>query len=117
MEISDASKLLGALGHKSRLAIYRLLVEAGKHGINAGAIGKKLGMAPATLSFHLSRLNRMGLINARQQSRFIYYSVDFGVMDNLVSFLTRNCCQGQPCLPKSAAITKPTAARKKSSGK
>lgn len=103
METLDASELLAALGHESRLSIFRLLVEAGADGVKASAIGEQLGMLPATLSFHLAHLSRVGLINGRQESRFIYYSSDYGVIDDLISFLTQNCCQGAACLPKSSA--------------
>ena len=103
MKILDASEFLAALGHESRLSIYRLLVEAGAEGINASAIGEQLGLAPATLSFHLAHLSRVGLIKGKQESRFIYYSADYGVMDDLLAFLTNNCCQGKACLPKTSA--------------
>lgn len=62
METLNAAEILNALGHESRLAIFRLLVEAGPEGINASAIGDKLGIPNATLSFHLSHLSRVGLI-------------------------------------------------------
>ena len=104
MKTLGASEILSALGHESRLAIFRLLVEAGADGLNASAIGEQLGMIPATLSFHLAHLNRVGLIKGKQKSRFIYYSADYGVMDDLIAFLTQNCCQGSACLPKSAAV-------------
>ena len=104
MKTLTASEFLAALGHESRLSIFRLLVEAGAEGVNASAIGDQLGMVPATLSFHLSHLSRVGLIKGRQESRFIYYSANYDVMDNLIAFLTNNCCQGTSCLPKSAAV-------------
>ncbi len=100
MELLDAAELLAALGHESRLAIFRLLVEAGPDGINASAIGEQLAMAPATLSFHLSHLTRVGLIAGERDSRFIRYSANYGTMDGLIAFLTSNCCQGKACLPK-----------------
>lgn len=102
METLNAAELLAALGHESRLAIFRLLVEAGPEGMNASAIGEKLGMAPATLSFHLSHLSRVGLIKGERESRFIHYSAEYGTMDELIAFLTSNCCQGKACLPKTA---------------
>jgi DNA-binding transcriptional ArsR family regulator len=103
METLSAAELLAALGHESRLAVFRLLVEAGPAGINASAIGEQLGLAPATLSFHLAHLSRVGLIKGRQESRFIYYAADYGAMDDLIAFLTANCCQGKGrCLPKTA---------------
>lgn len=103
MEALNAAELLAALGHESRLAIYRLLVEAGAAGINASAIGEQLSLAPATLSFHLAHLNRVGLIRGKQESRYIFYSADYGVMDELIAFLTSNCCDGKACLPKTSA--------------
>lgn len=103
MKTLDASELLAALGHESRLSVYRLLVEAGPGGMNASAIGEKLGLVPATLSFHLAHLSRVGLIKGRQESRFIYYAADYGVMQELLVFLTDNCCQGKACLPNLTA--------------
>lgn len=102
METLNAAELLAALGHESRLAVFRLLVEAGPEGVVASAIGERLGMAPATLSFHLAHLSRVGLIAGRRESRFIRYSAEFGTMDELIAFLTRNCCEGTACLPKTA---------------
>ncbi len=99
-----AAERLAALGHESRLEIFRLLVQAGPDGINASLIGETLGLPPATCSFHLAHLTRVGLISARQESRFIYYSTDFAAMDDLIAFLTANCCHGKPCLPKTDAV-------------
>ena len=98
-----ATEILAALGHESRLAIFRLLVEAGPDGMNASAIGEKLGIPNATLSFHLSHLSRVGLIKGERESRFIHYSAEYATMNELIAFLTHNCCQGNPCLPKTAA--------------
>lgn len=102
METLNAAELFAALGHESRLAVFRLLVEAGPEGVNASAIGERLGMAPATLSFHLAHLARVGLIVGQRESRFIHYSANFGAIDDLIAFLTRNCCKGAECLPKTA---------------
>ena len=107
MEITTASERLAALGHETRLAIFRLLVQAGEQGVNAGLIGEKLDIAPPTLSFHLAHLARVGLIKARQESRFIYYAADYGTMDELLAYLTANCCQGSQCLPKTAVVAAP----------
>ena len=104
MEMKNAVANLAALGHETRLAIFRLLVQAGPEGINAGQLGAQLGLAPATLSFHLAHLVRVGLIQGRQESRFIYYAADYAAMDALLAFLTENCCQGKACLPRAAAL-------------
>lgn len=102
METLNAAELLAALGHESRLAIFRLLVEAGPEGVNASAIGEALSMAPATLSFHLAHLSRVGLITGARESRFIRYSTNYTMMDDLIAFLTQSCCQGKTCLPQTA---------------
>lgn len=116
METLNAAELLGALGHESRLAIFRLLVEAGPGGVNASAIGEQLGMAPATLSFHLAHLSRVGLIRGERESRFIRYSAHYGLMDDLIAFLTHNCCQGKACLPKTAGCDTTAKRRTKGAG-
>jgi len=94
---------LAALGHETRLAVFRLLVQAGIEGLSAGVIGERLALAAATLSFHLAHLNRVGLVTARQQGRFIFYAADYATMDELIAFLTDNCCNGEACLPRTAA--------------
>ncbi len=99
MDTLSAAELLSALGHESRLAIYRLLIEAGKEGMTVGVIGEELDFAPATLSFHLAHLTRVGLIKGVRESRFIHYSAEYEKMDELLSFMTNNCCQGEACLP------------------
>lgn len=98
--------MLAALAQPTRLAIFRLLVQAGREGMSAGAIATKLKLAPATLSFHIAQLARANLVSARPESRFIYYAANYGAMDGLIAFLTDNCCQGdETCLPRAAAST------------
>jgi DNA-binding transcriptional ArsR family regulator len=96
MEIKTAVAALGALAQETRLAIFRLLVEAGPGGVAAGRIGETLEVPGATLSFHLKELTRAGLVLPRQEKQFIYYAVDFGRMAELMTYLTQNCCQGMP---------------------
>jgi DNA-binding transcriptional ArsR family regulator len=96
MEIKTAVSALAALAQGTRLAIYRLLVEAGPDGESAGRIGERLEVPGATLSFHLKELARAGLVSSRQERQFIYYAVDFERMAELMTFLTQNCCQGMP---------------------
>jgi ArsR family transcriptional regulator, arsenate/arsenite/antimonite-responsive transcriptional repressor len=107
MEITAAVERLAALGHETRLTVFRLLVQAGSSGINAGQIAEKLKIALPTLSFHLAHLSRVGLIKGRQESRFIFYAADYSAMDDLLSYLTANCCQGAPCLPQTTAAALP----------
>jgi ArsR family transcriptional regulator, arsenate/arsenite/antimonite-responsive transcriptional repressor len=97
MEITFAVKALGALAQESRLSIFRTLVQIGEAGLSAGQIAKELSIPNATLSFHLKELTNAGLITARQESRFIYYTANFAAMNELLGFLTENCCAGNPC--------------------
>lgn len=97
METKQAVQKLSALAQESRLAIFRLLVQAGPEGLAAGAIGERLRLPPATLSFHLAGLTRAGLAQSRQQGRFVIYDADYAAMNALVGFLTENCCQGATC--------------------
>jgi len=97
MESTDAVRILSALAQGSRLAIFRLLVQAGPAGMPAGSIGEKLDLPPATLSFHLAGLTRAGIAKSRQEGRFVIYTADFEHMNSLVGFLTENCCGGTSC--------------------
>lgn len=97
MKSSDAVKRLAALAQEIRLSVFRLLVETGPEGLCAGDIAARLKVAAPTLSFHLKELSHAGLITARQDGRFIYYSPDFEVMNDLLAYLTENCCGGVPC--------------------
>ena len=92
MEIKTALGCLGALAQEKRLEIFRLLVEAGPTGLAVGEIAASVKTAPATLSFHLKELANAGLIGARQQGRYIFYSASYGQMRSLLGFLTENCC-------------------------
>lgn len=96
MEIKQAVTSLTALAQETRLAVFRLLVEAGPDGVPAGQISERLGVAPATLSFHLKELSRAGLLHTRSEGRFVFYSADFEGMAALMTFLTQNCCRGMP---------------------
>ena len=96
METHEAVSALSALAQETRLGIFRLLVQAGPDGMPAGAIAESLGVAPATLSFHLKELTTAGLAHARQDGRFVIYRAVFECMAALMTFLTRNCCKGMP---------------------
>ena len=109
MDTQEAIGAFSALAHEHRLAIYRLLVQAGPEGQAAGEIAAALDMAPSSLSFHLAHLNRAGLIAQRRESRSLFYSADFAQMNALVGFLTENCCGGRVCAPAA----KETSAKRK----
>ena len=97
MKIDTAVGILGALAHPHRLRVFRMLVAAGKNGMSAGALAKQLRVAPGTLSFHLKELAGVGLLAARPDAQFIFYSANFRLMNEFVEHLTENCCGGAAC--------------------
>lgn len=112
MNSKQAVDALSALAHEYRLGVYRLLVEAGPEGLNAGTLASRLKMPPSSMTFHLQNLHRAGLVTQERRSREIIYAADFTVMNGLVGYLTENCCGSSP----SACATScaPAAESKKS---
>ncbi|MEZ6023054.1 MAG: helix-turn-helix transcriptional regulator [Hyphomonadaceae bacterium] len=102
MKSQDVIAALTALANEHRLAVFRLLVQAGPEGQAAGAIAGALDLPASSLSFHLAQLTRAGLIAQRRESRSLIYSADFAAMNGLVGFLTENCCGGASCAPAAA---------------
>jgi DNA-binding transcriptional ArsR family regulator len=111
MEKTDAIAALAALAQDNRLDVFRLLVQAGPVGMPAGAVAETLGLAPNTLTFHFDRLRMAGLVTARRDGRSVIYVAQFTKMNDLLGFLTENCCGGAPCAP--AAECKPARKRTK----
>lgn len=97
METKEVLAALAALAQESRLAVFRLLVQAGPAGLAASRIAEELGLAPSSLSFHLKELTHAKLLTSRQEGRFVIYAADIGAMNGLIGFLTQNCCGGVPC--------------------
>jgi ArsR family transcriptional regulator, arsenate/arsenite/antimonite-responsive transcriptional repressor len=96
MQTKEAVTCLAALAHDQRLAIFRLLVREGPSGLAAGEIAEAVGATPTGASFHLKELDRAGLIRSTRVGRYIRYAVHFEGMRQLLTFLTEDCCQGQP---------------------
>lgn len=97
MESKVVVRALAALAHESRLAVFRLLVQAGPAGLSAGELSSQLGIAPSALSFHFKDLLHAGLLHQRPDGRRLIYSAHFEHMQGLLAYLSENCCQGQPC--------------------
>jgi ArsR family transcriptional regulator, arsenate/arsenite/antimonite-responsive transcriptional repressor len=104
MEKPDAIAALAALAQESRLDIFRLLVQTGTAGLPAGQIAETLNLPSATLSFHLNQLKHAGLVTYHRESRSLIYAAEYSVMNNLLAYLTENCCQGDPA--SCGAITR-----------
>ncbi|WP_374576242.1 ArsR/SmtB family transcription factor [Phenylobacterium sp.] len=118
MESETAVKRLSALSQDSRLAVFRLLVRAGRQGVPAGEIARTLDITPNTLSAQLNILTNAGLATSRREGRSIIYAADYDGMSELLVYLMEDCCQGRPevCAPladvaaKAACCDQPTGA-------
>ena len=99
MDQKRAISALGALAQETRLDLFRLLVTCGPEGLPAGVIAEKLGVMPSSLSFHLQQLVHAGLITQRRLSRQLIYSAEYGTMNELMAYLTENCCGRGACVP------------------
>lgn len=105
MESMAAVTALAGLAQPSRLAVFRLLVEQGPTGLAAGEIARRLSIPATTLSFHLNQLSAAGLATSRREGRSIRYTADFTTMNDLIAYLTDNCCGGDlsACAPSTDA--------------
>jgi ArsR family transcriptional regulator, arsenate/arsenite/antimonite-responsive transcriptional repressor len=112
MEKNNVVAAPAALAQDNRLDVFRLLVQAGPDGMAAGAVATALDLAPNTLTFHFDRLRQAGLVTVRRDGRSMIYAARFDTMNELLGFLTENCCGGEPekCAP--AAACKPARAKR-----
>ena len=113
MKAAAAITSLSALAHEHRLAVFRMLVQAGPDGRAAGEIAEALDLAPSSLSFHLAHLTRARLIVVRREGRSLIYSADFDAMNALVGYLTENCCGGRACIPANSAPANATGRKRR----
>ncbi len=100
---SPTARALAALGHDARLSIFRLLVKAGDEGLRVGDIGAHLGLAPSTLAHHLSTLVDAGLVVQEKRGREVFNRVDYPAMQQVLAFLTSECCVGVTMQPAEDA--------------
>ena len=103
MDKHKAVEVFEALSNESRLEAFRLLVKAGPEGLPAGTVAEQLGVVQNTMSSHLHKLLRAGVLCSERQSRHIIYSVDFDTVRELIVFLMEDCCGN------SAAVCEPIA--------
>jgi ArsR family transcriptional regulator, arsenate/arsenite/antimonite-responsive transcriptional repressor len=112
MKKPDAVAALAALAQDSRLDVFRLLVEAGPSGLPAGSVADALKLAPNTLTFHFDRLRDAGLVTVRREGRSMIYAARFDTMNDLLAYLTENCCRGAPEECGPAVACKPTRGKR-----
>ena len=114
MESTQAVAALSALAQEHRLAVFRLLVQAGSEGMPAGQVADALDLAPNTLTFHFDRLRVAGLVTVRREGRSMIYAARYEAMNALLAYLTENCCQGSSgqCAPARSKAPKPSPRQK-----
>jgi ArsR family transcriptional regulator, arsenate/arsenite/antimonite-responsive transcriptional repressor len=95
---------LAALAQAQRLRAFRALVVAGAEGLTPSALATLLQITPSALSFHLKALSHAGLVSAEASGRNLIYRAEFARMNDLLTYLTQDCCQGQSCavVPESS---------------
>jgi ArsR family transcriptional regulator, arsenate/arsenite/antimonite-responsive transcriptional repressor len=104
METREVVAALSALAQDTRLAIFKLLVQAGSEGMAAGQVGYQLGINPSSISFHMKELSHAGLVKSRQEGRFVIYSVDYPAMEGVMTYLSENCCTSKPANDCTVAV-------------
>ena len=102
MEEAQVIRALAALAQASRLQVFRLLVVAGPAGLTPGHMAEQLGVPGATLSFHLKELTHAGMVMHERDGRNLIYRASFDHMNELLAYLTTNCCQGEACIERAA---------------
>ena len=105
MDSKNAVAALSALAQEHRLALFRMLVQAGDDGMAAGALAEALSIPNSSLSFHLAHLARAGIIDQKREGRSLIYSANYASMNDLVAFLMENCCGGAGCAPAQSNDT------------
>lgn len=105
MDVKTAVESLESLAHETRLGVFRLLVQAGPRGLSAGDIADRLGALQNTMSSHLHKLGRAGIVHSRREGRHVIYSANFAALSSLIVYLMEDCCGG------SAEVCEPVAAR------
>ena len=106
MDMLDAVDALDGLANETRLRVFRLLVRAGPEGLSAGEIAADLGALQNTMSSHLHKLSRAGLVASHRSGRHIIYRADFSTLSQLILYLMEDCCAGSAelCEPIAASI-------------
>ena len=94
LELVEAAEILAQLGNETRLRIIRHLVKAGGDGIAVGEIQRVLDIPASTLSHHLRYLKSAGLITQRRQATVLYCVMNYALVDEVITFLTDQCCEG-----------------------
>lgn len=112
MEKIVATTVFESLASGVRLDVFRLLVKQGPQGLVAGEISTTLELPPTNLSFHLKALTQARLLTVTQEGRYQRYRANIPLVQELIEYLTAECCSGQPekCMDLNAVTACPSRA-------
>jgi ArsR family transcriptional regulator, arsenate/arsenite/antimonite-responsive transcriptional repressor len=94
LDETRAADALAALGNRTRLKLFRLLVQAGPEGLIVSEVQRHLDIPASTLAHHLATLTRSGLVDQERRGREVICRADFAAMNGVLRFLTESCCTG-----------------------
>ncbi len=97
METNEAASCLESIGNPTRLRIFKHLVKAGNAGATVGEVQKKLGIPASTLSHHISKLTKVGIVSQERQSRELICRANYDLMQDVLDYLMANCCADDNC--------------------
>ena len=95
-----------ALADPTRRRILELL----RHGeMSAGELCARFDATGATISHHLSVLKAAGLVSDEKRGKYIYYSLDTSVMEDIFTWLAGLCAPGGGAAQGNAPQKPPSA--------
>ena len=89
-----AADALAALGNRTRLRIFKLLVRAGREGTNIGTLQKHLGTPATTLAHHLATLTQAGLVEQERRGREVICTANYKAVNDVLAYVKAECCAG-----------------------
>lgn len=96
MTEEQAIEALLGMAHEHRMRIFKMLMKRGPSGMPAGMIAEYLGISRSNVSFHLTQMDRAGLLTSRREFRNVFYAVSIDGVRQLMTYLTEDCCDSRP---------------------
>jgi len=94
MNEQSAADALAALGNRTRLRIFKLLIGAGHDGANICTVQRLLGIPATTLAHHLGTLAQAGLIDQERRGREVICTANFEAANDVLAYVKAECCAG-----------------------
>jgi|SRR6187200_3451606 DNA-binding transcriptional ArsR family regulator len=98
-----AADALAALGNRTRLRIFKLLVRAGREGTNVGTLQRHLGIPATTLAHHLATLTNASLVEQERRGREVICTANYKAVNDVLAYVKAECCAGLESTDDKAA--------------